>query len=143
MTMNMHNLNHVIFFVKQFGPWTGYSCFPFEDMLGYSREESMQERTSSKLIPWWAVWMRIWKIKQSHWLLTIHVFRFSHMIMTHSFSSILMIIWLISFVLGNSWHKSIPDKSWSCLLPWFTSVTGSSLEKVWSDCSSHQGFPGT
>ena len=35
MVMNIHNLNHCVDFIVLYGPWKVFSCFPFEDMMGF------------------------------------------------------------------------------------------------------------
>ena len=35
MVMNIHNLNHCVDFIFLYGPWKVFSCFAFEDMMGF------------------------------------------------------------------------------------------------------------
>ena len=35
MTINIHNLNHFVDYLRMFGPIHSFSCFPFEDMMGF------------------------------------------------------------------------------------------------------------
>ena len=37
--MNVHNLNHLVDFIEKFGPWKGFSCFPFESIMGYFKNK--------------------------------------------------------------------------------------------------------
>jgi len=35
MTMNVHNLNHMVHFIRLYGPLKSFTCFHFEDMMGF------------------------------------------------------------------------------------------------------------
>lgn len=38
MTMNVHNLNHCVHFIRLYGPQRVFSCFPFESMMGFIKK---------------------------------------------------------------------------------------------------------